>query len=1027
MSRATLGGLFKPTLLLAALALSGGAAQAQQMNTVEGRVTDHADGRPVVGARVTVVGTALMAATNADGRFWIRGVKAGQVTLRAAYIGYSSMNKTVTVTDGGTTTVDFALVQTPFSLDEFVVTATGDQAKREVGNAVARIDAAKVAETVPVANVGDILVAKAPGVQVLPGNLTGAGQRIRIRGTNSLSLGNEPIFVIDGVRMTSDNNSSSIGIGGTNPSRLNDINPDDIESIEVVRGPSAATLYGTDAANGVIVIKTKRGAPGKTRWNVWVEQAVSRDQNDWPDAYRAYTRNAPSSNPANRVSTATNLVQCVLADAARGLCTQDSVTKYNLFKDREATPLGTGHRQQYGVNASGGTDAVRFFVSGEWEDEQGLLKMPEFAQALLKTQRSVNEVPPEQLRPNALRRVSVRANVNANLTDRIDLAVSTGFVTSNQRLPQTDNNLTGLLSNALGGLNRDNGRLGYRAYTPNESFADEVSQGINRTILSATANWRPTAWLTVRGTGGLDYTARKDTELCRRDQCVNFSTYRSGFKEDNRTNFFQYTADFSATGSFQLTRDITSQTAAGAQYFKSLFERNGAYGENLPPGATTVTAGATLLADETTSETITTGAYVQQQFGLKNRLFVTGALRFDRNSAQGKNLGTQILPKGSVSYVISEEPFFPKARFLNSVRLRGAFGEATVQPGTTDAVRYFTPQVANVDGADVSSLVFSALGNPDLKPERTREIELGMDAGLFNNRVTLELTFYDKKSRDALISRTVPPSVGASVSRFENIGAVRNRGFEWLVNARIVESRALGVDIGFNGSHNSNEILDLGGVPPIVDATRQQRVGYPIDGFWQRPILGYNDADGNGMLDVTEITVGDTAVFVGYDRPRTEITTIAGIDLLNRKLRIQGLFDYKGGYYVLNGTDRIRCQSRINCREVLDPTTPLERQARGVAVLRHPSATQYGFMEKGDFIRFRELSVTYELPSSLARAMRAARVSITGSARNLGLLWTDYTGLDPEANYFGGARGTSSNFQTQPPPTYYSFRLNVGF
>lgn len=1022
MHRALFGRLLAAALGLGLAAALPAPALAQQGATVAGQVTDADGGKPLSGARVTIAGTALTALTTADGRYRIRGVRPGTVTVRVAYIGYGAGSQTLTVAENATATANFALKVTPFSLDEFVVTATGEQAKREVGNAIARVDAAKIVETVPVMNVGDVLVAKTPGVVVLPGNLTGAGQRIRIRGTGSLSLGNEPIFVIDGVRMTSDNNSSSIGIGGTNPSRLNDLNPDEIESIEVVRGPSAATLYGTDAANGVVVIKTRRGQSGRTQWTAYTEQGVVKDYNNWPNAYRGW---APTS-------TVNNSTQCLLPELARGACRQDSVSAYNLFRDPEATPLANGRRQQYGLNVSGGTDAVRYFASGEFEDEVGVLKMPEFAQGYLLTARGASEVPGDQLRPNALRRINVRANVNAALSEKVDLSVSSGFVSSNQRLPQTDNNLTGLLSNALGGLDKEriaNGQksYGYRLYTPNESFSDEVNQDVARTILSGTANWRPAGWLSFRGTGGVDYTSRKDRELCRRDQCVNFSTYKTGYTIDNRSDFYTYTADGAATGTFNLNPNLTSRTTFGAQYFKSVFNRNGSYGENLPPGATTPPSGSIQQVSASTSITVTTGGYLEQTFGFRNRLFVTGAIRADRNSAQGQNLGTQWLPKASVSYVISDEGFFPKGGVLGSLRLRAAYGESSVQPGTTDALRFYTPATANVEGTDVSALVFSAIGNQNLKPERTGELELGFDADFFRNRVTAEFTYYDKKSRDALISRVVPPSVGAAASRFENIGGVRNWGFEWLVNARIVDKRSWGADLGVNGSYNSNEITSLGGVPPIVGATRQQREGYPIDGFWQRPILGYNDANGNGLLELAEIQVGDTAVYMGYDRPRAQVSTIAGLEFLNRKLRIQGLFDYQGGFYVLNGTDRIRCQSRLNCREVVDPTTPLDLQARGVAVLRHSSGTQYGFIEKADFIRFRELSATYELPTEWARAIRATRVNVNLAARNLGLLWTDFTGMDPEANYFAGASGTASNFQTQPPPTYFVFRLNLGF
>jgi outer membrane receptor protein involved in Fe transport len=439
-------------------------------------------------------------------------------------------------------------------------------------------------------------------------------------------------------------------------------------------------------------------------------------------------------------------------------CVQDSVTRFNLFNNPLTTPNATGHRQQYGVQASGGSDAVRYFLSGEWEDEVGQLKMPSFAVDSLLRLRQIGVVPDEQLRPNALRRTSVRANVQANLTPRIDVQASTNFISSTLRVPPTDNNTTGLLSNALGGPgNENNGRYGYRLFTPNEMFSEALGQDINRFIGSGTANWRPTSWLAVRAIGGIDFTSRVDTDQCQRDQCVNFATIKTGFKQDNRTSFFQYTAELHAQASFTVSPTLTSKTTAGVQYFKNNNNTNIAYGENLPPTATTVTAGAILQAAESTAVSKTLGAFVEQEFGYKERLYVTVGLRADDNSAFGASFKAAYYPKLGVSYVISEEPFFPKWSWITSVRLRGSIGASGVQPGATDAIRFFLPTSANVNTVDNAAIIFSAIGNSGLKPERAREYEIGGEATLFNSRVNVDLTYYNKRTKDALIARTLPP------------------------------------------------------------------------------------------------------------------------------------------------------------------------------------------------------------------------------------------------------------------------------
>jgi TonB-linked SusC/RagA family outer membrane protein len=1019
--------VFRPlcvaTLVLAAMGGRAAPLVAQQA-TISGRVTDQVAGLPIAGARVGLVGTAIASQTNAEGRYRLADVRPGQVTLRVSAIGYGTVNRPITLAAGEDHVEDVALTLQPYSLDEIVVTATGEQAKREVGNVINRIQVDSLVDTRPISNMNDLLGAHAPGVDVLAGNLSGSGSRVRIRGTNSLSLNNEPLYIIDGVRMVADNNSSSIGIGGTNPSRINDINPEEIESIEVIKGPSAAALYGTAASTGVIVIRTKRGRPGPARWNVYAEQGFINDFNRYPDAYRAW-RTTPTP------STPTNSVQCILTQVAAGTCAQDSVTRYNLFDDREATPNATGYRNQYGLNVSGGSDVASYFVSGEYENEVSQLRMPPFAQDSVLRIRSVNEVPFEQLRPNGLQRVSVRANLEAHTSQELDLAFSTGFISSSQRLPQTDNNTTGLLSNALGGPGFRDARFGYRAFTPNEFFAETVNQDINRFIGSATANWRPIRWLAARATGGVDYTNRRDSDLCRRDECVNFGTIKTGFKEDNRTNFFNYTLDASATGTFQLTSTVSSRTTVGFQYVKTSFDRNGAFAEDLSPGFTTLDAGAITDVSEVTDVSKTVGGFIEEHVGFRDRLFVTGALRVDDNSAFGQSFKAVYYPKLSVSYVISDEPYFPEWRFLNSLRLRAAIGASGLAPGSTDALRFWQPGIARIENSDNPVIVYSALGNPNLKPERAKELEIGGEAVLFNSRLSLDFTYYNKRTSDALIARTLPVSAGVSVTRFENLGAVVNRGVEMLASGRIVNGPNFGFDLTINAAYNTNFIADMGRdpetgkpIPPIIGTTVQQRAGYPINGWWQQPYT-FSDVDGNGIITANEIVVADSAQFAGYANPRWEVTYTTGVDLFKR-LHIVGLFDHKSGYYQLNGTDRIRCESRLNCRGLVDPNAPLWEQARVVALRETPSRTQWGFIEKATFIRLREVGATYDFPDSWARAARLSRLSLTVAGRNV---WktTGWSGMDPEANYFEGATGVVSNFQTAPPPTTWTFRLNVGF
>lgn len=1010
--------------LIASLLMTVAAATAvdAQQAVISGRVTEAESVQPVADARIVVIGTSIGTVTDAEGRYVLRDVPAGPAQIQARRIGMAARVRTITVPASGRVTLDFALSRSVAMLEEVVTTVTGEQRERAVANVIENIDAATIAREAPVKNIGEMLTARVPGVSVLGLGMTGTGARVRIRGTTSLSLSNNPIYIIDGVRMEAATGSSSIGIGGSTPGRLNDLNPDEIESIDVVKGPSAATLYGTDAANGVVVIRTKRGQAGPTRWNFWMEQGAIIDRNTYPTAYTSFgtllTR--LGSTPAGA-----NIQTCWNSRISTGVCAVDSLASYNLFEDPYTTPIGSGYRRQYGLQTSGGTEAVRFLVSGEWEGEDGIYEIPQFD--INRLEREGIGIREEWLNPNALKRASGRANLDVRLSRDADVRISTGYIQSYQRLPQTDNNVTGLNSSAYGGPGFRNvtpsgdSLFGYRAFTPGDIFQHTVSQEVNRFIGGVNGNWRPTAWLTTRSNVGLDFTHRLDSQLCRFQNCADFGTRRLGFKEDNRTQFYQYTLDLNGTATFRLNPSIVSRTSVGTQYFRSVFDRNGAYGEQLPPGATQVTAGAVQFADETTSESRTLGFYLEQAFDWRDRVYATFAVRADDNSAFGADFGAVYYPKAGISWIVTEG-----GRTFDQLRLRAAVGASGNQPGTTDAVRFFGASAVVQDAADIPAIVFSALGNPNLKPERTQEVEVGADLAMFANRLNLELTYYNKASKDALIERILPPSLGAgSTVRFENLGEVRNSGFEALLSARLIDRPAFGWELTLNGSTNSNELVSLGGVPPIVGATTQQREGYPLNGYWQRPIVSFADANGDGILVASEVVVGDTAEFLGHSSPKREVALNSTMEFLNRRLRLNMLVDHKGGYKVRNGTERIRCDNRLNCRGLMDPTAPLWEQARVVAMREATVRTEAGFTEDGDFIRFRELSLTAFAPESWARRFaKASSLSATFAARNLGVI-TDYTGMDPESNSSTG--DLQVDFQNAPPPSYFTFRINIGY
>ena len=410
------------------------------------------------------------------------------------------------------------------------------------------------------------------------------------------------------------------------------------------------------------------------------------------------------------------------------------------------------------------------------------------------------------------------------------------------------------------------------------------------------------------------------------------------------------------------------------------------------------------------------------------RLFLTGGLRYDGNSAFGSNFSGVFYPKVGASWLLSDEPFFPRIHALNSLRLRATYGSSGVQPGTADALRYYSPVGASVLGSEQSAVSLGSLGNAQLKPEYSGEFEGGFDVTAFQNATTLELSFYDKKTRDALINAPTPPSVGGTItSQLVNLGSTRNQGLEATLNQRIIDNSQFGLEFQLTASTNKNRILTLGdGIQPIFTGNRNTQYnapGYPLFGLWGKQI-SYDDKNGDGVLAVSEVSVSDTAVFWGPSFPTHEFAFTPRIEMLHRRLAVSVQFDHKDGMTKFFNTLRHQCQGGASCEGLYNKDAGLAKQAAAVAVNNY--ATYTGMFYNGEFTRLRELSISYSLPDRLAQRIRANRATIVATGRNLHV-WTPYPGTDPEATVGNNdARGNEEYFST-PPLRYFTLRLNLNF
>ena len=1007
-----------------ALALASSAMAQGAVGTVSGTIRERGTERAIPGAQVRVVGTQRGAITDAAGRYRIAGVPSGTIQLAAQLIGYAPQSRSVTVGAEGAT-ADFMLAQAVTTLDQVVVTATGQsERRRESGASTAMIESSQIT-TAAVSTFADALSSRAPGVVVLQSSgESGAGARVRIRGSNSISLSNEPLIIVDGVRLDNTPESSPIDVGGQFPSRLNDINPEEIESIEVVKGPAAAALYGTAASNGVIQITTKRGRAGRTRWDIFGEVGRLDDINEYPPNFRSYGK---SSSGALRTN-------CSLFARTTGSCVAVDSTISNIPIESSGI-LQTGDRRLLGLSATGGADVATYFISTEYQKEQ-------------------NVVP-----SNGLQRLNLRTNVRSQLHRTLDAQLNIGFANSELRRPQNDNNSYGVVSaSLLGGAancapgeaekhaslcasGTDTVSFGYynRGLSPYDFFNIDTRQKVQRLVGGLTSNWTPTSWLAVNGTFGADINHRSDEQTLAPDVLLVDQTSQEGFRGVYNANIYNYTASLNASATWDPLPELKLTTTAGTQYTDVGFHRTDAYGAKLLAGSGSLAGTAARFAvAELTNDIRTLGFLGREQVAWRDRVFLTGSVRTDRNSAFGANFDRVVYPSVSASWVASEEDFFPKIPALSQLRLRAALGSAGQNPGYLAAEQYYRPTTTIVKGSDVPAFTIGGAGNSNLKPEKSTERELGFDLGLLGDRIGIEYTHYNKLTKDALVNVNNAPSLGTSPNRFINVGRMRNWGDEVLLRAAVFQGRTVRFDMTVNGSFTKNEIEELGSdetgtpIPEFTggfDATQIFRRGVPAGAYWANS-LSFADADGDGMIGcpdgpgapTCEFSVSDEPVYLGTPFPRAEISFVPTLQV--GWARLTATLDRRQGHKLYNLTGVYRNSIFANGAAVqLPDASNLAEQAAAQA-----AAVGFlgGYIEDASFTKLREVALSLTLPAQLAGRMGAGSAVLTLAGRNLHT-WTKYTGLDPEANAGAQANFSTADFLTAPQVRYFTARLALSF
>ncbi len=989
-----------------------------QGGTVSGRVTDAKTEQGVAGVRVFLDGTRWGTTTDSVGGYRLTEVAPGAYTLVARRIGYRPNTRSVTVGAGRDEVVDLGLEPAPSELEAVVVTATGEQRLLELGHVVGRINADSVVREAPVSTLSDVLTARVPGLQVFQNQGTVGGRvDLRIRGSNSLILGPEPIVVVDGVRYTTV--SPPLGAAATDgpnggfgdisgpalaerTSPLNDINVNDIESIEVVKGPSAATLYGSDAANGVLVIATKRGRPGPARWNAYAKgTSTGIPTPHFPDIYWGW---GTVFGVPNNTSTS-----CSLFWLGLGVCTQqDSVTVLpNPLNNPQLTIFGSKPSWDYGANVAGGQGDLHYYFSADLQNQTGPIQMPPTMVQQLLQQRGRSELPQEWRDPNVLTKVNLRSNITAVLSDAADLRLSAGYVQGSTRTLGFSNPYAAAQGTT------PTASYGGGGSAPASSFLQTSTEETNRFFASAAGRWRVLSWLETRGTVGLDLTSSDRQSIARRGDAADLPNGAVGDDNGRQT---EVTAELGATATAQQGR-ASFRTAAGVQYVRDFTNSVFVYGQDLPPGGTSVQQALNLQSRQTYSVAVTLGSYLEETVGLNQRLFLTGALRVDGASTFGKDYNAAVNPKVGASWLVSEEPFVPRVPGLDELRLRYAFGASGRQPLPRWGLPQFFGTTAIDNGVVERTVVNSALGNPNLRPERVSEHEFGVDARGLHSRVSLGLTWFRRRAQDQIINFQLPPGLG---SRYVNLGLTRQRGFEAELSARVLDARRISFDVRLQHSWNTTDLVKLGDAPASRDIRGGYVEGYPLGARFGFPVIGYQDRNGDGIIDITEIVRTDTAVYLGQSLPPTSQTLSAVLGLFERRLRLSALAERRAGFTQINP---YACPFPGTCRALVDRSTPLAEQAQAEGAL-------FFGAEKADFIRLREVSMAVDLPTSAVHALRLRSAVVVFSARNLAL-WTNFSGPDPESaslrfnSEVAAVRGNQAD--GVPLGRSYELRIDLGF
>jgi TonB-linked SusC/RagA family outer membrane protein len=1003
---------------------------------ISGTVSDAA-GNGLPGITVTVKNTSFATATNADGTYQLNGnISAGAHTLVFTGIGYRLREQSIRIGSESAYTVNTELSTDATGLDEVIVTGTNaGTTKRQLGNFIATVSAEDLTKGVST-NALQALQGKTAGAQIIQNSGDPAGGiSVRLRGISSIFSGSDPLYIVDGIIVnnatnrvtnTSGNYDGGSFVGNIGQNRMVDINPADIERIEVLNGAAAAAIYGSRANAGVIQIFTKRGKTGAPQ--------VSFSTNFMTNSLRkkVAVNHSPTKFGGSPDEFTQDVISAIGTPPALPTNTTD-VTRYDYNDYIFRTGIGTDNN----VSVSGGSDKSKYFLSAAYLKNQGIVKNTDF------------------------QRYSLRANIDQKFNDWLSASIGMNYINSDANEKPDGNsffsplNSINIIGNfhdiwqrdALGNLKA----VGERGRVNPVSIIEDIKQReiTNRLLANASLKITPFKNLNISYTIGLDnYSQKGTTFIPPFTYNVNPAFYGGGFPINETQNgyasaasntFFQVNHDLNANYQVDINDDLISVTQVGysVQYEKNQFLL--AQGRGLAPAVQVVTGASTILPpSDLRSEISISGVYLQQNFKFKNNLFLTGAVRVDGSSVFGQDQRNQVYVKGSGSYVISGTNYWD-ASWWNLFKIRMAYGQSgnLTGIGPYERINSYSTNAYLGKTALTSS---GQLANENVEPERQQELEFGTDLGFLNDRIGVQFNYYIKKVKSLLFARSVAPTTGFS-NLLDNIGSLENRGIELMLTVNAIRKKDLNWSLTAIYNRNRNKAVSIGQSLYLLSTNAGAPVavieGQPIGVFYGSFFA--TNPDGSLLVknEIPQIAKGVQDDVLNYtidrgDPPATGATTLRKVlgdpnpdytgslvsDLTYKKLNLRIQLDAVQGVDIWNADWRTR--QGVGNGEVAE-AEQMGRLPRGYVTGVY--AIEQWRIDDGSFVKLREVSLSYDL----GRIKGFNDLSVQLSGRNL-LSFDNYKGYDPEVNSGGQStilRGI--DFGSIPIPRTFSIGLSAKF